>query len=868
MKIEYIKLNNFANIYTAMNTKEISIDFGKCKNKIILLTGANGSGKTSLLSCLHPFATNSNMDVRNDNSLVMSGKDGYKEIHIVDDGNLYVIKHYYTAKKDSSSHSVKSYIERNGVELNPNGNVTSFNETVRTELEIELDYLKLTRLGGNVTNFIDLKTVDRKSFMGKILNDVDIYLKYFKKITTDMREIKSVISHLVDKLNKLNITDEDEINDTQKQLKKMIDKYKDKISEYKSSLSIIDYEISKYDSPIMVKESIDIKKKELDKIYRALSKKTDDIDVEFCNNIISNLEKEIFINTKEKDSLIDKRTDNIDNLDKLIHEQKDILQELSKVNESTDITDTEYVIDKLRETINTRSHEYNLVNYDYKFTKDELDELIIMLDKSMDILYSTYEFGKEPIKKAISFILSNSNVNDYVSGYRTSMNKNKLQAACVYVYNEISKKLGIVKPNCNNSMSCGVSEFYNTIFDYATEEPDVIDEDETFVTYTKMANQNINTVIKNIQSEKKIFDKLPSDVQEMFTLKNLLNNIENLSSIYDRKRIYELLSIVSEYELQQNDLAKLNDAKEKLALLKKSIGNTDYLEKRNNTILNEIDDMKSSIYEIGDNIDSLNETIKDLTESLIDYKELYESIINKDKIESEYSTLKDDYSKLKELYEKKSDISKELSILEFDFSKLEKDYNNNEYRLQSFISLNKELTEYRDIYDDMELIKNSLSSKEGIPLLYIQSYLKNIKDMTNELLEVIYSDNLYVDDFIITADEFKIPYVTNSTNIADVSYASQGEKSFISLSLSFAIIYQSISRYNIMLLDEIDATLDTKNREKFLQILEKQMDMIDSEQIFVISHNNMFNMYPVDIIDTSNTVNADNRLANYIKIQK
>jgi hypothetical protein len=81
--------------------------------------------------------------------------------------------------------------------------VSSFKEIIKTELDIEQDYLKLTRLGSNVTNFIDLKTTDRKSFMGKILEEVDVYLKYFKKVSTDMREVKSVISHLIDKLTKL-----------------------------------------------------------------------------------------------------------------------------------------------------------------------------------------------------------------------------------------------------------------------------------------------------------------------------------------------------------------------------------------------------------------------------------------------------------------------------------------------------------------------------------------------------------------------------------------------------------------------------------------------------------------------------------------
>ena len=43
--------------------------------------------------------------------------------------------------------------------------------------------------------------------------------------------------------------------------------------------------------------------------------------------------------------------------------------------------------------------------------------------------------------------------------------------------------------------------------------------------------------------------------------------------------------------------------------------------------------------------------------------------------------------------------------------------------------------------------------------------------------------------------------------------------------------------------------------------------MIDAEQIILISHNSMFNMYPVDVIDLKNRVDDENRLGNYIKIK-
>ena len=60
MKVTYLKLKNFVNIKAGMKKTEVEIDFTKSKNKIILLCGPNGSGKTSLLSEMHPFANTAN----------------------------------------------------------------------------------------------------------------------------------------------------------------------------------------------------------------------------------------------------------------------------------------------------------------------------------------------------------------------------------------------------------------------------------------------------------------------------------------------------------------------------------------------------------------------------------------------------------------------------------------------------------------------------------------------------------------------------------------------------------------------------------------------------------------------------------------
>lgn len=865
MKIEYLKLRNFANIYTAFKSHELTIDFTQCKNRIILLTGPNGSGKTSILSCLHPFATNGNLDVRNDNSLILIGENGYKEIHLLDDIDLYIIKHYYTPSKES--HTVKSYIEKNGTELNPNGNVTSFKELVKEHLDIEMDYLKLTRLGSNVTNFIDLKTTDRKSFMGNILDDVDIYLKYFKKVTNSMRELKSVISHLVDKITKLSIEDPDDMMKRQEKLITQIENMERLISDQTGKLNIVDYEISKYDSPAVIKQSITEMEKEIIKVHKCLDSTGNrdvtiaEYDVMFnkANERLTSLESELLVASSEEENLLN-------SIDKDLIELSDIDRELSKIENSSDVKDLESMISNLKGSIEKRSVENKLASFSPSYTRKEVEDLIVMLDKSMEILYTTYEFGKEPIKKAIEFIVSKGDIEKYVETNTNKISRNKLQSLSEFVYNSLLKKLGNVRPSCKDSSGCQIMNFYNELYDLATEIPDSVVEDETFVTYTKLVYQNINSVLKNIQNYKTTFEKLPESIQRMFTLKNTLENIQGMTMIYDRTAMYDLMTVITEYELQQKDLTELTRLKEKLNLTKKSLGNSDYFLKKREELVDRINSLKEKLASSQEELSKLRSMVDDQKSKLTQLQTLKESIEKRDTIESDYKKLLESHETVNRLYSEKLERGETLERAMYDFNKLKKEYSDNDYKLKSYISMSEELNGYNQTYDEMELVKGSLSSKEGIPLLYIQIYLKNIQETTNELLELAYGDDLFVNDFNITAEEFKIPFNTKGTEISDVVYASQGEKSFISLALSFALIYQSISRYNIMLLDEIDSTLDTTNREKFLQILEKQMDMIDGEQIFLISHNNMFNMYPVDVIDTKNRKSKEIQLAHHVKI--
>lgn len=876
MKILYIQLKNFASIKTAMKADSIKIDFTKCKNKIVLLTGANGSGKTSILSCLHPFATNGNLDVRSDQPLVEVGSEGYKEIHIEDDGNLYIIKHFYTPSK--LSHIVKSYITKNGDELNPNGNVTSFKDIVKEELDIEPDYLKLARLGSNVTNFIDLKTTDRKNFMGKILEELDIYLKYYKKVTNDMREVKSVISHTVDKLTKLGIGDIEDLKKSHKEMEKKLKDKKKEQDDVNGELSIVNHEIAQYDDMAYLKMQRDETEKAVAKADKVLEKMKrhgvgEDIDQD-KKGAIAEVRKEIIAKTKEQGALQEKakalqekRRIALGDLDKYLAEDKEVKAELRSIANAINTLEQEEIIKQYREKIEKRSKEYNLMGFKPQYTKSEMENFYATLQRLQDMLLTTYEFGKKPIEKALDFLLNKKDINEYVKGNTTKITNNKLQTLAEYVYGELEKKLGKPSVTCKHPEGCPIKEFYDTLYDYATEIPDTTVEDEAFVTYTRMAYQNLNHVFNELRAQKDFLDRCPKEIQDMFLLTVLTDNIKNLRMIYNKEIIYTALTQITEYDNQSMDLVNLNLHKEKLKLMRKSAGNAEYFEKKQEELTGSIDTLKKEIDDLNLEIQENRDAYTTATMELDNLNEFIDSLEKHDELLKELETLKESVHKVDELYNRKKTLLFQQEKMHYEVSKLENDVHTDEFRIRQYETLNEDLKKYNTKYDEMGWVKSALSAKEGIPLLYIQIYLKNIQDTANDLLDLVYDGDLSLEDFNITADEFGIPFVTKGTEIGDVCYASQGEKSFISLALSFALIYQSISRYNVMLLDEIDSTLDTSNREKFLRILEKQMDMIDGEQIFLISHNNMFNMYPVDIIDTKNKEDNDNKLANYIPIQ-
>ena len=159
MLLKRLKLVNYGGIYNGMGLYEIEIDFTKCKNRIILIKGDNGSGKSTIESALKPLP--------DDNMSFIMGKDALKEIEYFDEINncVYSIRFIHECKgfsRTSKGYFYKILSNGNTIDLNPSGNITSCKEMISEELELDSNYITLTQLSSTKRGIADLRPADRK----------------------------------------------------------------------------------------------------------------------------------------------------------------------------------------------------------------------------------------------------------------------------------------------------------------------------------------------------------------------------------------------------------------------------------------------------------------------------------------------------------------------------------------------------------------------------------------------------------------------------------------------------------------------------------------------------------------------------------
>ena len=865
MKIQRLLLENFEAFKHCMQTDRLLLDFSEAKNKVCLIIGPNGSGKTTILSLLNPFATLGNLDVRDSYGLICPHKDGKKEIWIQDGKTLYTIQHYYTATKET--HSTKSFIQKDGEELNPNGNVTSFKEKVKEELHLELDYLKLVRLGPNVKSLIDLSAAERKNFMVNLLDDIGIYTQYYKHVNGNMRALKEMLSHTMDKLKRCRFESIDEYQNELEASDTTIRKLEGQLRQGQDTYAILSNKQNELGDPGLLRSELDQYHKQLRKMEKARKKMGDEPKpAAYYKEAAQKAQNEIVRQSTLLETtsiLLERELEHRDELEGRLRKLEIQINQEASMHEELQRIDA--LLEQTRETIVQRKEI--LKKFHSEIPLEPFEEFYSYLKASELTLRKLYDFGQAPIKKIIQLLEEKRDVGHFINS--GLLDASKEEGSEVFL-NRIQRIGGFTKEiSCETKTTCEaykVWEYFHKLFLSRT----VTEEEKGSVEFyheMELIHQSLMHILNGFKLHKDVIGQLPKKLREQFLLQRVFSRIAEGKPLYDQKEMdhfYSLLKEQHELESLETRREQLKEDRERLQKFSKSTLLTDEYDE----VKQDLQRSKDSISQYRDNIQTYRtqkqeaeltaEAMGDAADACENYEMVREVTT---KIEEDYDQyqaleiqLRQEDLKNRNLEQRLLSTRKERASLDTDF--------------KLYTEMCKNLQLYQLHYDNMEYTKKALSASKGIPTLIVKHYLQDTETITNELLDIAYNGEVVVEKFDINADTFAIPVYIHGARRPDVKLASQGEVAFLSVALSFALISQSLGKYNIMSLDEVDGPLDHENRRKFISILENQIERIGSEQNFLITHNDMFANYPVDIIDLSWDDSTHNKyeLANFIPV--
>lgn len=853
MKITYIKLENVAGISVGSNKTVLEISFEKSKNKIVCISGANGMGKSVLISSLQPFAGVTSLDERSTLSYIIPGKNGYKEIHYQNGFDEYVIKHYYKATKES--HTVKSYFILNGEELNENGNVTSFLALVEMHFGLTQEMMRLIRLGTNVNSFITLPYARRKEYIGKLIDEINWCLKIYKEINEEIKVTKTLLSSNSTNLYNCHISDILIEEDNLRKLGKDISKYEKERDQIISKIGRL--------KSLMSGNNIDDLRKKFQEAESSLEE-FERIETEIKSLSLENASMDSLIvqrsNITEKKIAVQSKINSYRiSIDNTLRNIERLEISIKKITSNNDIQSLISAIQSLKESIQGTS---NIIKNFIPLgsSSEEVYKVLTKLQSFNQISQMINTFGSRPIDVYLKLKEEGKSIDTFLKEQIKRINSNINMNDISVLMDQLFKDDMIITPNCDTEyVGCPYYRLAETLDNMKNKLEDGSYDDETLRSIRIISN-NIDNVLNEIESMSRIH--VPDIIFDSFSEKRILSRLKERLPFFDLSDLQEYLTILREYEIYKQNVDKLKQYENQLSMYKSS-GIDSHLE--------EIKHLKESIEFYKTNISTLENEIKTIVKELNDIDEqigLVTKFNDSKKYKSIFeSTLESTRKILKPLenaINEKRELDFQLQQVSNAVNITRESHKTLETKINDYNKLTKERAKLTQELSDLTMISETASTKKGIPVIYMKKYLGKIQKTANKLLEIIYEDKLKLAKFNVTQDTFEVPYLKNGRKIPDIKYASQSEISLVTMALSFALSNKAAGKYNILLLDEIDAGLDEENRLAFLKMLYKQMMELNAEQVFIISQNlsQMINI-PMDCIKLSD-IGVKSKLQNII----
>lgn len=877
MKYIYAKFVNYIGFYLGMDLDVVEIDFTRCKSNLILIVGKNASGKSTLENHLNPFPDPSGSYIE--------GRTAEKYLSLVDiSGDRYDIHIVSEADNKGGRKTTKGFIQKNGIELNPNGNISSYKEILFSEFELDSNYNSLSMLSSVDRGMGDKTPAERKKFISSIMENLEVYNNIYKSLNKKSLVFKSHINTLHTKIQ--NIGDKASLELNLQNLKNEETSILQKIMKCRDEISALQTKCNMNEDKAEEFKNIKLKLQELESVrdgylldLKRLRSNYNIKDKDIYNKYES--DKTLYNSYLEKDKILESSLTDIKsrianiydkqrnikskiegksfNIDRSLHKEFDSVS--AKLKEY-DISRDKYISKKSSNIFKINSFNFTMDNYyGLKNIYDGLIELMSYIDRLYDNLSDNeylYLFDPDNIDSIEKLIVSLNNsildINASIDETNRLINLSEIynkkpdsckNENCPFVKEAFEAKSLIEKGNFISNLDkkqIELDKINNKInqISILKDKLDnfilyldrlVSDKFSLLLDYNKLDSATIiNIILKDI-SIRNSFNYIVDIMEEYKILSNTVNHYISLSNTYNNLKVkiesqVETEKLIKEYNdmLSEFDVDLKNLNKDRDETISKIDSNTKLI----NT-LKDILPIEKNYIDISDNISSVNKEI---------------DIIN-DKINEYSSNIGDTEKMIETIYSLNDSIAKYTDTLD----PIQNNISNITGQLALINSYYVEFNEYKSKYDTIEIIKKYCSpTGGGIQTLFMELYMSKTLELSNDILKMLFDGQYMLTDFVINEKEFRIPFLNNGMIVDDISNGSMSQVCMMGMIINLVLLYQGSTKFNIPRLDEPDASLDSRNRSMFMQVLWNCKNILQIDQLFIISHSIEEDMSNCDVI--------------------
>lgn len=871
MKLLSIRLENYIGIYNGRGDNILEVDLSQSTSNIVIIRGSNGSGKSTLLKALSPL--------QDDNNAIIPGLEGKKTLRYLYNNEVYEILYVHPVKTDGSRGQVKMQVYKgmNRVELNPTWNVTSGKDIIFDLFNLDANFLTLSQLSSEDRGLADKKPAERKKFVNSIINGIEVYNNMYKVITKKYSTFKNLISTISSKINQIgNI---EELNSRYNNITRQVEDVSRERDRAVIEASKIDAEIGILTRDNNLEEFYKINeeiRENLDYIRASKSQVINLSKGELSSEDLNEL-KDIIdrsLRTFDKDISKWKSEEAVANakIENISKEKDETFKSLqTKITKRGTLLDGGFSDSDLSLYKDTKAkiveleNDINSLNSSIK-NLSEAEALVNAMEMIVPVLDSLYNGLDATTKKEKYDFVKTTLDNDGKYVDQT--------IELTRTYNEVSRTVTELE-----------SEIlaYEILFDkaksLALRPKDCKIDDCSFVkeaieASSKHPEKRINDINKEIDESNKLLKSLEKDIEsykELYDFNKRFTNLHGMvlsfRKLLEKSPVnyiidpYQLLASLDHMEKLMIDFNQIRGifniitTKSNYEEIIESLKEPAAKYEANKALIDELDSdiasLKDKLSTISLQLTTEKESIDETTNniSITEFKiEVYtrcKSLVDEcigleernNELQSQINSLSDIAFKVKDLETRMDEAKSRADRLNNDLNAIlsERDkIASNKTLLEDYI---RDLDLYNKNFSILETIRYYLSPTTGIQTVFMRTYMGNIILKANELLSLIFNGQFIIQPFVINEAEFRIPCLGNGLVNDDISSMSTSQICMISMILSFAILSNSSTDYNILKLDEIDGGLDTENRIQFIGLLKQLITMVGCEQCFLISHN-------------------------------